>query len=297
MKYSYFLGCQVPARVNYIDLAVRRVASALGIELIDLQGAGCCGCYLRSVDSKVTLALAARILALTDRAGRDLVVLCNSCYSTLLETSEFLSENSELRAEINDLLAPQNLEYKGETKVKDILQVLYNDYGLQKIESRVAKSLEGLKVAVQYGCHLLRPSKSTKFDNPEAPRILDDLVEVTGAKSIYWPLKLWCCGFHLLSTNREMGMSLAQSKLQDAKDAGADCMVTTCPSCQISFDVLQPSIAKHFEDKYNLPVLYYPQLLGLAMNMSPEEVGLHLNRVPTESVLRFIKEKRVETTI
>lgn len=297
MKYSYFMGCQVPARVNYSDLAVRRVTEALGIKLIDLKGAGCCGCHLRSVDSKVTLALASRILALADKAGLDLVVLCNSCYSTLAETSEFLRENPELRAEVNDLLASQDLECKGKTKVKDIIQVFYHDYGLNKIDSRIAKSFEGLKVAVQYGCHLLRPSKSTKFDNPEAPRILDDLVEVTGAKSIYWPLKLWCCGFPILPTDREMGMSLARNKLRDAKDAGADCMVTTCPSCQISFDVLQPSIAKHFEDKYNLPVLYYPQLLGLAMNMGPEEVGLHLNRVPTESILRFIGERRVETTV
>ncbi|UCG45757.1 MAG: heterodisulfide reductase subunit B, partial [Candidatus Bathyarchaeota archaeon] len=127
------------------------------------------------------------------------------------------------------------------------------------------------------------------------PRILDDLVEVTGAKSIYWPLKLWCCGFPLLPTNREMGMKLARNKLRDAKDAGADCMVTTCPSCQLSFDVLQPSIAKLYDENYSLPVLYYPQLLGLAMNMSPEEVGLNLNRVPTESILSFIGEKRLET--
>ena len=296
MKYSYFLGCQVPARVNYCDLATRRVTEALGIELIDLQGAGCCGCYLRSVDFRVALALASRILALSDKTGLDLVVLCNSCYSTLVETNEFLRENPELRTEINELLAPQDLEYKGKTKVKDIIQVFYHDYGLHKISSKVTKSFEGLKVAVQYGCHLLRPSKSTKFDNPEAPRILDDLVEVTRAKSIYWPLKLWCCGFPTLPMNREMGTSLARNKLRDAKDAGADCMVTTCPSCQISFDVLQPSTAKHYGEEYNLPVLYYPQLLGLAMNMSFKEVGLHLNRVSTEPILRFIEEKRIEAT-
>jgi CoB--CoM heterodisulfide reductase subunit B len=296
VKYSYFLGCQVPARVNYCDLSARRVTEALGIELLDLQGAGCCGCYLRSIDFKVTLTLASRIMALADKTGLDLVVLCNSCYSTLVEVSEFLRENPELRTEINELLAPQDLEYKGRAKVKDIIQVFYHDYGIKKISSEITRSFEGLKVAVQYGCHLLRPSKNTKFDNPEAPHILDDLVEVTKAKSIYWPLKLWCCGFPTLPMNREMGMSLARNKLKDAKDAGADCMVTTCPSCQISFDVLQPSTAKYYGEKYNLPVLYYPQLLGLAMNMSPKEVGLHLNRVSTEPILRFTGEKRIEAT-
>ena len=108
-----------------------------------------------------------------------------------------------------------------------------------------------------------------------------------------------CCGAGggVLANKRELSMEIIRTKLRYIKEAGADCIVTTCPSCQISFDTLQPSIAKHFEDKHNLPVLYYPQLLGLAMNMSPEEVGLHLNRVPTESILRFIKEKQVETTI
>jgi len=282
--------------VNYCDLAVRRVAEALGIDLLDLQGAGCCGDYLRSLDFKVTLALAARVMALADKTGLDLVVLCNSCYSTFVEASDSLRENPELRMEVNELLASQDLEYTGRAKVKDIIQVFYHDYGIQRIRSEITKSFEGLKVAVQYGCHLLRPSKNIKFDNPEAPRILDDLVEVTEAKSIYWPLKLWCCGFPTLPMNREMGMSLARNKLKDAKDAGADCMVTTCPSCQISFDVLQPSIAKYYGEKYNLPVLYYPQLLGLAMNMSSKEVGLHLNRVSTEPILRFVGEKRIETT-
>ncbi|MGD8545590.1 MAG: CoB--CoM heterodisulfide reductase iron-sulfur subunit B family protein [Candidatus Bathyarchaeota archaeon] len=295
MKYSYFLGCQVPARVNYCDVSVRRVAEALGIELSDLQGAGCCGCFLRSVDFQVTLALASRILALADKAGHDLVVLCNSCYSTLIETSDFLKHNPELLTEINELLAPQDLEYKGKVRVKDILQVFYDDYSVQKIGSQVTKSFEGLKVAVQYGCHLLRPSKYVKFDNPEDPRILDELVEITQAKSIYWPLKLWCCGFPTLSMNKEMGMKLARNKLKDAKEAGADCMVTTCPSCQISFDVLQPNVAKHYGEEYNLPVLYYPQLLGLAMNIDPREVGLHLNRASTESLLDFV-DKRIRAS-
>lgn len=291
MKYSYFLGCQVPARVNYCDLAVRRVAKALGIELFDLQGAGCCGCYLRSVDFRVTLALASRIIALADKTGLDLVVLCNSCYSTLVETNDFLRENPKLQTEINELLTPQGLKYEGKTKVKDIVEVFHHDYDIHKISSRIKRPLKGLKVAVQYGCHLLRPSKNTKFDDPEAPHILDDLVEVTEAESIYWPLKLWCCGFPTNPVDKEMGMSLARNKLKDAKDAGADCMITTCPSCQISFDVLQPSIAKHYEEEYNLPVLYYPQLLGLAMKLGFKEVGLHLNRVPVKPLLSLIERK------
>jgi len=289
VKFSYFLGCQVPSRINYCDLAVRRVTGALGIKLVDLQGAGCCGCYLRSVNSRVTLALSARIMALADKRGLDLMVLCNSCYATLTEVSDFFEENPELLAEVNELLAIEGLKYKGKVQVKDIIQVFYNDCGVEKIRSSLTKTFKDLKAAVQYGCHLLRPSKSTKFDDPEAPHILDDLVEATGAKSIYWPLKLWCCGFPTLPMDDKLGMSLARNKLKDAIEAGAHCMVTTCPSCQISFDVLQPRIAKIYNEQYNLPILYYPQLVGLSMNLKPEEVGLNLNRVQTEHILKFLK--------
>ncbi|MCK4953216.1 CoB--CoM heterodisulfide reductase iron-sulfur subunit B family protein [Candidatus Bathyarchaeota archaeon] len=289
MKYSYFMGCQVPARVNYCDLAVRRVTKALGIELIDLQDAGCCGCLLRSVNSKVTLALSTRIMALADKNGLDLVVLCNSCFATLREVGNFLEENPKLLMEVNELLETEGLKYKGKVEVKDILQIFYDDYGVEKIRSELTKSFKDLKVAVQYGCHLLRPSRITKFDNPEVPHILDELVEATGAKSIYWPLKLWCCGSTTLPTDDKLGMSLARNKLMDAKEAGADCIVTTCPSCQISFDLLQPRIEKIYNEQYNLPILYYPQLLGLAMDMSPEEVGLNLNRIEAETILKFLK--------
>jgi len=289
MKYSYFLGCQVPARVNYCDLAIRKVAKAFEIELVDLQGAACCGRYLLSIDPKATLVLSARIMALADKLGLDLMVLCNSCYAALTEAGSFLQEKPELLTEINGLLAAEGLEYKGKTKVKDVIQVFYHDLGLDKINLKVKKTFQDLKVAVQYGCHLLRPSKITKFDDPEAPHLLDDLVEVTKAKSIYWPFKLWCCGFPTVMVDEKLGMSLARDKLRDAKDAGAHCMVTTCPSCQITFDVLQPRIARIYNEQYDLPVLYYPQLLGLTMDLSPEDVGLNRNRVPTKSILKFLR--------
>ena len=290
MKYAYYIGCQVPARVNYCDLSVRKVADILGIELVDLEGAGCCGCYLRSVDSKATLLLSSRILSLAERTKTDLVVLCNSCYSTLVETKALLDEKTELREEVNEFLASEDLEYHGGVEVKDIIEVYYRDYGVDKIKSKIVKRFDGLKAAVQYGCHLLRPSRKTKFDNPEDPHILDDLVEAVGVQSIYWPLKLWCCGFPTLTVEVKMGLMLARNKLRDAVNSGAQCIVTTCPSCQITFDILQPTVERMYNESYGLPALYYSQLLGLALGLKAEEVGLNLNRVPTESIYqKFMK--------
>ncbi len=282
MRYLYFLGCQVPARANYCDLATRSVSDALGIELVDLENAGCCGYFLRSIEPKAPTLLAARVLSLAEKHRLDLMVLCNSCYGHFKETISLLAESPEIRREVNDLMASEDLEYSGKVKVKDILQVLYEDYGIDKIRSQITEELDGLRVAVHYGCHLLRPSRIAMFDNPEDPHILDELVEATGASSIYWPLKLWCCGFPTFSADQKMGLSLTRNKLTDAKDAGADCIVTTCPSCQISLDVLQPTISRMYDDKYDLPVLYYPQILGLSLNIRPEKLGLNFNRVSVD---------------
>jgi len=290
MKYTYFFGCQAPSRANYCDLATRNVADALGIELADLKDAGCCGFFLRSINPEAPTFLAARIMSLAEREDMDLMVLCNSCYAHLKETSNLLKERPNRLPEVNDILASEGLVYTGKTRLRDILQVFYEDYGVDKIKSKVERTLEGLRVAVHYGCHLLRPSQVIRFDDPESPHILDELVEITGASSVYWPLKLWCCGFPTFSADRKMGLSLTRIKLKDAKDAGVHCMVTTCPSCQISFDMLQPTISRAYNEKYDIPILYYPQLLGLALNLPPEKLGLNLNRVSTEPIFRFIEK-------
>jgi heterodisulfide reductase subunit B len=274
--------------VNYCDLATREVSSILGIELVDLKDAGCCGHFLRSIDSKSPKLLSARILSLAEKQKLDLMVLCNSCYAHLKETSDIQSENSTILNSIKKDLKAEGLEYTGKTRIKDILEVFYEDYGIQNIKQKVKRNLEGLKVAVHYGCHLLRPSRITRFDNAEDPHILDELVEITGAKSIYWPLKLWCCGFPTFSTDRKMGLTLTMKKLIDAKESGANCIVTTCPSCQISFDALQQAVSRMYGEKITMPVLYYPQLLGLALGLSRDDLGLNFNRISIDAIPKLL---------
>ncbi len=289
MKYAYYLGCWIPARVNQYDLSTRAIAKKLGIELVDLEGAGCCGTVLvRSVDFKTNLVMSARILALAKSMGLDLLVLCNGCYESLVEAENLVKTNENLREQVNTILkSTDNLVYEGDEKIKHLIQVLYDDIGLERLRDEIKRPLDGLRVAVHYGCHILRPSSRLKFDNAENPKILDELVEITGAKSIYWPLKLWCCGSPMLAVDRNLSLSIAGMKLKSAKEAGADCIVTICPSCQIQFDTLQPEISKVTGEQYNIPVLLYPQLLGLALGFTPEEVGLHLNKISAENLLKF----------
>ena len=289
MKYAYYLGCWIPARLNQYDLSTRVVAKKLGIELVDLEGAGCCGTVLvRSVNFKTNLVMSARILALAKSMGLDLLVLCNGCYESLIEAENLIRTSEKFRKQVNTILkSTDNLVYEGNEKIKHLIQVLYDDIGLERLRDEIKRPLDGLRVAVHYGCHILRPSHKLKFDNAENPRILDDLVEITGAKSIYWPLKLWCCGSPILAIDRDLSLSIAGMKLKSAKEAGADCIVTICPSCQFQFDTLQPKISKVTGEQYNMPVLLYPQLLGLALGFTPEEVGLHLNKVSAESLLKL----------
>lgn len=289
MKYALYLGCTIPSRMNHYDASTRRVAEVLGVELVDLEGAGCCGpVFVRSINRATYVAMAARNLALAERMGLDVVTLCNGCFGALVEAGHALKDDERLRAEVNGILKDEGLEFEGKTCVKHFVQVLYHDVGLSKIRAKVVNPFKGLRSAVHYGCHVLRPSEITKFDKAEDPRMLDQLVEATGTKSVNWLLKTMCCGAPSLAASEETALQLARMKLESAKKAGADCVITICPFCEVMFDTEQLKIATETGQSFDLPALFYPQLLGLAMGMKPDDVGLGMNRIPAEKVLKCL---------
>jgi len=291
MRYALFLGCTIPARQNNYDASARRVSEALGIELRDIEGAGCCGpTFVRSLDYESYLAMAARNIALAEKMGLNILTLCTGCYSSLAEARLTLVEDPQLRDRVNELMEDTGPKFSGEAEIKHFSNVLYHEIGLDRIRSMVKKPLKGLKVAVHYGCHLIRPSEITGVANPENPRFLDELVEATGAESVYWPLKLWCCGAPTLAVDEDLSLRLTKAKIQDAKKAGADAMVTVCPTCELQFDLQQSRISETSVGSYNLPVLFYPQLLGVALGIDPEKLGFGLNRVPATGILQFSKQ-------
>ena len=284
VKYGMFLGCTVPARLVAYDLSARKILEALGVELVDLKDVGCCGSPdMGSVSKKAALAVAAWNLALAEEQGVDVVItLCNGCNEVLSRAVETLKDLSK-RDEVNAILRELGHEYKGNVQVKHFVRVLYEDIGVEKIRELVEKPFKNLKVATHYGCHLVRPSEILKFDDPDNPRSLDELVEATGAISVIYPNKMECCGLPVLAVREELAYRIASDKLKAMREAGAEALITVCPFCYLHFENTQVMLEVPEEEQ--VPVIHYPQLLGLAMGLEPDDVGLYENKIDASRVL------------
>ncbi|MDP2846152.1 MAG: CoB--CoM heterodisulfide reductase subunit B, partial [Candidatus Methanoperedens sp.] len=261
-----------------------------GIEIVDIPGASCCPApgVFGSFDLKTWLALAARNLCLAEQTGSDIMTMCNGCYGSLQEANHLLKENRVLREKINSILSPT--EFKGTINVKHQVEIFTDDIGLERIKESMKKPLDGLRVAVHYGCHFLKPTEVRGHGSAERPKILDALVEITGAKSIEYRDKMMCCGFGggVRARDVEVALDITREKLTNMIDAGADCVVNACASCHLEFDRGQTEIQHAFGDEFALPVLYYTQLLGLALGITPHDLGMLRQNIPVDPVLNKI---------
>ncbi|RJR18194.1 MAG: disulfide reductase [Desulfobacteraceae bacterium] len=291
MKFAIFLGCNIPARVKQYESSSRELLSRLGIELVDCREFTCCGYPLRNVDYKAFLLSAAGNLAFAERKGLDILALCKCCFGSLKEAQHRLRENEKLRHEINELLKESGLTYEGGSQVKHLLSVLHQDVGLNALKSACTERFKNLKIATHYGCHALRPSRVTTFDNPVAPIIFDELVAATGAASLKWHEKLNCCGAPLMGINDRLSMDLTQKKLDSGLQAGADYLCTACPWCQLQFDQVQKRMISLNGGKKPLPSILYPQLLGLCMGLDLETLGLNQNQLEINNIGSFLTEE------
>lgn len=287
MNYALFVGCQIPAHLTQYETSARAVLSRLGVGLVDVKEFACCGYPLRNLDLKTSLLFAARNLALAARENLQVMTLCKCCFGNLKKAAHLLKEESSLRAEINELLQREALSYEAEVEVKHLLSVLFDEVGLEAIKEKVVRPFADLPIATHYGCHALRPSKIMAFDDPVAPSLFDQLVELTGAKSIYWPAQLECCGAPLLGINDELSMDLTEKKRADAKQHGAQYLCAACTYCQIQFDAVQQMMASSRGTNHELPSLLYPQLLGLSMGLEPQALALELNQLSLDGIEEF----------
>ena len=202
-----------------------------------------------------------------------------------------MKEHPSLRKEMNTILRKEGLRYEGEIKIEHLLQVLYHEIRIERIKEKVEKTFRGLNIAAQYGCHILRPSQVVQFDDPVAPSIFDQLVEVTGAESIDYPMRLECCGAPLWGVNDELSMDLTLKKLTDGKQSGAAYLCAACPYCHLQFDTVQKMILSQRSMNHALPSILYPQLLGLSMGIGSEVLGLKMNQVPIMDIEKLLTEK------
>ena len=282
MKYALFLGCTIPTRALDYELSARKVLKALGIETMDL-GFNCCGFPIEAVDEEKGLALAASNLSLAESNGLNILTLCNAC-AEMLSKAELTLEDEKRLSGINKVLKDKlGREYGGGVKVRHLARVLYEEYGVDKVKERVSRPLKGLKIAVHYGCHYMRPSRIYgEFDDPEFPKSLDRLVEATGAESIEYESKMSCCGGGILNIDEAVAVEMTKMKLEALSNREVDALVLICPFCSIMYSRYQRLIMK--EDK-EIPVIYYPQLLGLALGLGPDELGFQLNMMNVKGLL------------
>lgn len=288
--YTYFPGCSSSdGGAKAYGLSALAVAKALDVELVELEDWNCCGSTpYTSVDELASLCTSARNLALAEKRGLDLVTPCSSCYVILSRTNSHLKEYPELRVKVDEALAAGDLEYHGTVRVRHLLDILVNDVGLEQIASRVKRDLSGLKVAPYYGCQVVRPGPG--FDHPESPQSLDRLIESLGAEATPFPLKARCCGGSLIIPEEDVALGLTNKLLDSAVGGGAECIITVCPLCQTNLDVYQGRINKKFKTHYNIPVLFFTQLMGLAMGMGIKELGIEKCIVSAEKILaRYIE--------
>jgi heterodisulfide reductase subunit B len=230
--------------------------------------------------------MAAYNLALARDKGLDILTLCSSCTSALTETAHHLAHDEAARQAVNERLSALGLVYDGQARVRHFARVLFEEVGVDTIRQQITRGLSGLRVAVHYGCHYLKPSAVYGgFDEVEDPRTLDTLVAATGAESLDYPGKKRCCGGPVLPVDEKVAASVAKEKLDDISRSGADIICLVCPFCAVMYDGNQKSIESEYDTTYNLPVLYLPQLLGLAMGFGKKELGLGMNVVKTKKLL------------
>jgi heterodisulfide reductase subunit B len=281
--YSYFPGCSAEAAASPLGLSVPPVARQLDMDLVELEDWNCCGSTpYGSVNKLEATCMAARNLALAEKTGLDLVTPCSNCFVILHSANNHLKELPSFRQQVNEALAAANLKYSGGVRVRHLAEVLYSDITPEVIGAKVTRSLKGLKVAPYYGCQLVRPDG---FDDPESPHSLDELVASLGADVVSWELKAHCCGSSLIMPEQEVALELVNKLLRNAQENGAQCLVTPCPLCQINLDAYQSQVNSRFKTKYNLPVLFLTQLIGVALGIKPNVLGLQRNIVSPARVL------------
>jgi len=292
-RYAYFWGCQIPARLPFVEKATRLVLDRLGVEVEDLAGFTCCPekATISNKSEWEWLVTAARNLAIAEMAGRTLIVPCNGCYSTLKSAYAELTGSQVLLKKVNRALSSIGLSFTGSVGVKHLVEFLHDDITPERIKKQVVHPLRGLRIAPHPGCHMLRPSSAIRFDDPVRPVKFDALIEALAATAVDYPSLMLCCGSGLaFAGEQDDSFAVMRKKLQELRELATDALTLTCPACFMQFDQRQALLVRRGE-KPGLPVFMYTQLLGLALGFSAGDMGLAAHRVDTAPFFAAWKER------
>jgi len=283
-KYAIYPGCVMPTEQYAYELSIRETLPLLGIELIDLEDFSCCGEPIKSVNQLMTLYLSARTLAIGEKQDLNLFVPCPMCHLALSECKRILSSDPDMRKRINDMLADEDLCYGDTNSIVHTVDLLHDVIGIDKIKKYVKNSLEGLKVATHYGCHLIRPSEIGRPVDPENPQKMEKILSALGTEPVDYAEKLDCCGAPILANLPESSLTKTGQKLVAVQEQGFDAFVDVCPWCHRMFDSKQVKAGETVASKLEVPVVYLTQLIGLAFGVKKEKLGLDLNLSPVDKL-------------
>jgi len=290
-SYAYYPGCSLQHHNAAYGVSTEAVARALGFELAEVDDWNCCGAteYF-SVNRLPAYALVARNLArAADSGATEMITPCSACFLNLHKTDKHMKLYPELGEKVNTALAAGHLHYEpGTIHVRHLLELFVNDIGFEKLKERTRRPLYGLKLAAYYGCLVARPD--AVFDSTEQPTAMDHLIEALGAAAAPFALKTFCCGGHMTQISESTALKMIHKIVENAAESGADAIVTLCPMCQLNLDVYQGYANKLFETNYEMPILFFTQAIGLALGLSPKELGFGQELVDAMPVIRKIEE-------
>jgi len=292
-KFAYFPGCSLEKLALSYNQSSVATTKKLGVELQELEDWNCCGAttYFH-VDQLLAYTLVARNLAQAEMAGLDLVTPCSACYKNAYFTNRYLQEDPDLAEHINFALEADNLQFRGNIHVHHLMEVFVDHVGVEAIKDKITRPLNGLRVAPYYGCQIVRPKKNGA--DIENPSFFEDLVSAMGAEPVLFALKTRCCGGSLIMTSRHAALDMAQKLLQCALDSETDVIATACPLCQVNLECYQTQVNEEFGTNYSIPVMYFTQLLGLALGIPPKQLGIGAELVSAAPVFsRFLEKKPI----
>ncbi len=291
LKFALYPGCAAKGATPELYQSTMAIVGRLGIDVAELAASSCCGAgVVTEAEPDVALALNARNFAQAERLGLDVMTICGTCQGVMAAANKRLKSEPGLLDRINRLLEPDGIAYRGTIQVKHLLWIIVREIGLRQLGAQVVKSLQGLRIAPFYGCYILRPSWDLGFDDPENPTSLEQVIRALGGEAVAYAGRTKCCGFPIILEKEAVAMAMSGTNMKEAKDQGADCMVTPCPLCHMSLDIYQDRAGQAVNTQLNLPILHLPQLLGLAMGIPAKELGLARHLIPVDSIVRRINQ-------
>jgi heterodisulfide reductase subunit B len=283
-KYVFYPGCIMPTEQYAYEMSIRETLPIVGVELVDVKGFSCCGEPMKSVNQLMTLYLSARNLSIVQKEGLDLFAPCPMCHLSLSECQRIIENNGEIKDRINEMLSSEDLHYNGSINIVNIIDLLHDHIGINKIKNLVKKPLVNLKVATHYGCHLIRPSEVGRPVDSENPQKMETVIKTLGAKPLDYAEKLDCCGAMIQANLPDSALTKTGQKLVAVKEQGFDVFVDVCPWCHRMFDSKQIKAGEIVASKLDVPVVYLTQLMGLAFGIDKKKLGMDLNLSPVDKV-------------